>query len=158
MDDDLSISWGRRRSESARPQRVRVRWVFRSCSPRVRRITCTAAGILKTRSSGSRLTRKREPEGSHAPGMTSKEEIATRSRSVDRPVNVLMGLGGRSAKAWLISRRLASGGSALAAVLPELPSAPFYALREKCANTVRLLSQKTRPAVAKSCALFDLPG
>ena len=104
---------------------------------------------LKTRFSGSRLTRKRGPEVLHAPGVTSKEEIATLVRSVDRPVHVLIGLAGvplSMADLSAIGVRRVGVGSGLA----RLPSAPFYALREKCANTARLLSQKTPPVVARS--------
>ena len=59
----------------------------------------------------------------YAPGLTSKDEIATLVRSVDRPVNVLVGIPGAPLN-MADSRQSASGASAWAVVLLAPPSAP----------------------------------
>ena len=59
-----------------------------------RKIICTAAAILKRRSGGCQAYQEAGADVLYAPGLTSKDEIATLVRSVDRPVNVLVGIPG----------------------------------------------------------------
>jgi 2-methylisocitrate lyase-like PEP mutase family enzyme len=76
-----------------------------------------------------------------APGLKSKQDIVTVIGSVDRPVNVVMGLQGvRLTLAELseIGVRRVSVGSALSRAVP------FFALRAKCRRMELLPSQKTR--------------
>lgn len=93
----------------------------------------------------------------YAPGVTSKEEIATLVRSVDRPVNVLMGLAGvplSLADLSAIGVRRVSVGSGLARAAFSSFLRAAREMREHGTFTFAEDAASGREIVA----LFDLPG
>lgn len=83
----------------------------------------------------------------YAPGLTRKEDIESVIRSVDRPVNVLAGLGDPPLDLATLSQvgaKRISIGSALSHPLLALSSAPLM----RCATTAPSPSPKTPPASA----------
>ena len=105
------------RSEYARRLSVRVPWAFPSRSRRVRRIISTAAADLGDTIQRLQAYQEAGADVLYAPGLTSEDDIATLVRSVDRPVNVLMGIPGASLNLAALSAigvRRVSVGSALA--------------------------------------------
>jgi 2-methylisocitrate lyase-like PEP mutase family enzyme len=93
----------------------------------------------------------------YAPGVTSKEEIATLVRSVDRPVNVLMGLAGvplSLADLSAIGVRRVSVGSGLARTAFSSFLRAAREMREHGTFTFAEDAASSREIVA----LFDLPG
>ncbi len=92
----------------------------------------------------------------YAPGLSSKDEIATLVRSVDRPVNVLMGLAGVSlslADLSAIGVRRVSVGSALARAAFSSFLQAAREMREYGTFTFADQAAPTRDIVA----MFDLP-
>ena len=89
-----------------------------------------------------------------APGLTTGDEIATVVASVDRPVNIVMGLQGARLDRGgvVVSRR--TDASASAARWPGPRSAPSCALRKRSINTDASISRARRSPFARSTISF----
>jgi 2-methylisocitrate lyase-like PEP mutase family enzyme len=84
----------------------------------------------------------------YAPGLTSKEDIATVVRSVDRPVNVVMGLQGVQLSLAGIGVKRISVGSALSRARPTTQAQVPVAAAVLSTAVFRTDARKSTPAGA----------